>query len=453
MKNILKITAAVLCSAVLFAGCRTKPNTAAESGTTAPAASKGSVYFLNFKPESDAVYQSIADLYKNETGVDIKIVTAAAGTYETTLKSEIAKRDAPTIFQINGPVGYANWKDYTLDLTNSKLYEHLSDKGLAVSDAGKTYGIPITVEGYGIIYNNEIMNRYFALPDPAVKSVQEITDFDKLAAVAQDMTAKKDTLGIQGVFASTSLAPGEDWRWQTHLANVPLYYEFKNNNIDLTRDVPEITFEYNQNFKNLFDLYLDNSTTDRKLLGSKTVGDSMAEFALGQAAMVQNGNWAYSQVAEVQGNVVKAEKIGFIPLYTGMETDTSQGICIGTENFICVNSQASAEDQAASIDFLTRLYTSEEGKAIVTARLGFIPPFDTFSSNEMPTDPLAAQVMEWSNKTDVENVPWNFTVFPSQTFKDNFGAALLQYAQGNLSWEEVVTRVVNDWRAEKAAAV
>jgi raffinose/stachyose/melibiose transport system substrate-binding protein len=203
----------------------------------------------------------------------------------------------------------------------------------------------------------------------------------------------------------------------------------------------------------LFDLYLDYSTTERKLLGSKTVGDSMAEFALGTAAMVHNGNWAYSQVAEVQGNVVKAEDIGFIPLYTAMAQDSTQGICIGTENFICINSQASPENQQASLDFLEWLYTSEEGKANVTTKLGFIPPFDTFAANEMPTDPLAKAVMDWSNKTSVTNVPWNFTVFPSQTFKDNFGAALLQYAQGNLEWDELVTRVVNDWKTEKSAAV
>jgi raffinose/stachyose/melibiose transport system substrate-binding protein len=454
MKNILKISAAVLAAALILAGCKTNVGNSTDSGTAAPTSdAKGSVYFLNFKPESDAVYQEIAAQYTAETGVPVKIVTAAAGNYETTLKSEIAKRDAPTIFQINGPVGYANWKDYTLDLTDTLLYEHLSDKGLAVTEGDRAYGIPITVEGYGIIYNGEIFERYFALENPVIKSVDEITTFDKLQETVADMTIKKEELGIDGVFASTSLAPGEDWRWQTHLANVPLYYEFQRHNIDLAGGVPTITFEYNWNFKNLFDLYLDYSTTDRKLLGSKTVGDSMAEFALGKAAMVQNGNWAYSQVAEVQGNVVKADKIGFIPLLTGMQEDASQGICIGTENFICVNSQTSAENQRASIDFLNWLYTSETGKANVTAKLGFIPPFDTFSQAEMPTDPLAKQVMEWSNSNSKTNVPWNFTVFPSQTFKDDFGAALLQYAQGNLEWEKLVEQVVTDWKNEKAAAV
>ena len=39
------------------------------------------------------------------------------------------------------------------------------------------------------------------------------------------MTSRKNELGIKGVFASTSLSTGEDWRWQTHLLNIPLYYE------------------------------------------------------------------------------------------------------------------------------------------------------------------------------------------------------------------------------------
>ena len=60
------------------------------------------IYFLNFKPEIAEVYEEIAAAYEAETGVHVNVVTAAAGTYEQTLRSEIAKADAPTIFQING---------------------------------------------------------------------------------------------------------------------------------------------------------------------------------------------------------------------------------------------------------------------------------------------------------------------------------------------------------------
>jgi ABC-type glycerol-3-phosphate transport system substrate-binding protein len=96
--------------------------------------------------------------YTEETGVAVKVVTAASGTYEETLKSEVAKTDAPTLFQINGPIGYNTWQDYCLDLSDTKLYSWLLDKSLAVTGKdGGVFGIPYVVEGYGIIYNNAIM--------------------------------------------------------------------------------------------------------------------------------------------------------------------------------------------------------------------------------------------------------------------------------------------------------
>ena len=191
----------------------------------------GSVYFLNFKPESAKTYEEIAKAYEKETGVRVKVVTAAANSYEQTLKSEIAKKDAPTIFQVNGPIGYNSWKDYCLNIKDSKLYSYLSDKTLAIKDGDGVYGIPYVVEGYGIIYNDAIMQKYFKLQNKKSKinKVSEITNFETFKSVVEDMTKNKKTLGIEGVFASTSLASGEDWRWQTHLLNVPLYYEFKEN--------------------------------------------------------------------------------------------------------------------------------------------------------------------------------------------------------------------------------
>ncbi len=135
---------------------------------------------------------------------------------------------------------------------------------MAVTDGDGVYGIPYVVEGYGIIYNNAIMNKYFAMDGAKAKSMDEINNFATLKAVVEDMTAKKDQLGIKGVFSSTSLKPGEDWRWQTHLANVPVFYEFRDNNVDIKNAdaTKEIKFQYADNFKNIFDLYLNNSTTD-----------------------------------------------------------------------------------------------------------------------------------------------------------------------------------------------
>lgn len=441
MKKIVSCLLALCCAAgslLSLSGCNKSMN-------------DNTIYYLNFKPEIASVYDEIAKAYSEEKGVTLRVTTAASGTYEQTLKSEMAKSTAPTIFQINGPKGYANWKSYCKDLKNTAIYNALNNKSLAITSGDGVYGVPYVVEGYGIIYNREILNRYFALSDKktSLKSVDEINSFAALKAVVEDMTRLKEKLGIEGVFASTSLKSGEDWRWQTHLANIPLYYEFQKNKVDLSGDdTKTVQFEYSENFKNIFDLYLNNSTTDKKLLGSKSVADSMAEFALEKCAMVQNGNWAWSQIEQVSGNRVKKENIKFMPIYTGVEGEQTQGLCIGTENFLCINKNATEQQQKLAEEFLYWLYSSETGKKFVTEKLNFIAPFNTFTANEVPDDPLAKQVAEWMQKGNVTTIPWNFTVFPNQTFKDNYGAALLSYAQGAKPWQEVKTLFVDDWKKE-----
>lgn len=447
MKKIKKFTAAflaaVLClsSVMLLVSCRRDETL--------------TIRYLNFKPESASIYTELAKAYEEETGVRVIVDTAANNEYESTLTSKMSTDEAPTLFQINGPRGYANWKDYCADLSDTELYKHLTDKSLAVTSGGKVYGIPYVVEGYGIIYNAAITDKYFALKnrDTTFTSMDEINNFEKLSALVEDMQRHSKELGIDGVFASTSMKAGDDWRWQTHLANLPIYYEFKKNKTDLTSDeTKKISFEYAENFKNIFDLYLNNSVTDRKTVGTKTVTDSMAEFALEKCAMVQNGNWAWGQIADVSGNKVLAENVKYLPIYTGIAGEESQGLCIGTENFYAINSKASEQEQKAAADFIYWLYSSKTGKDYVTNKLGFIAPFDTFSDNERPSDPLAKEVLRWMNKENTETIPWYFTLFPSQTFKDNFGASLLKYAQGTKDWDAVKRDMVADWEKESRAA-
>lgn len=445
-----KKISALLLSFILLLGAFSLAGCGEEKNKTA------GVYFLNFKPEAANAYEELAKKYEEETGVKVKVVTAAANTYEQTLKSEIAKSDAPTIFQVNGPVGYDAWDDYCLNIKDSKLYSMLSDPNLAIKDDGGVYAVPYVVEGYGIIYNDAIMNKYFSLKSRKtdIKSVKEINSFDKLKAVVEDMTANKEVLGIKGVFASTSLSAGEDWRWQTHLLNVPLYYEMmkKYPNSDPTLellDADKIDHNYSQNYKNLFDLYINNSVTAKTLLGSKSVADSMAEFALGEAAMVQNGNWAWSQISGVSGNKVKKEDIKMMPIYTGIDGETKQGICIGTENYFAINRNISKEKQDASLKFLEWLFSSKTGKQYVTEKLNFITPFNTFTENELPDDPLAKEISRYLSDDTVKNVPWVFTAFPSEAFKKQVGNALLDYAQGSKKWTDVEKAVIDKWKSER----
>ncbi|MCI6480056.1 MAG: ABC transporter substrate-binding protein [Candidatus Treponema excrementipullorum] len=443
MKKLMGILLILLVGSMMFIGC--SKDTAQE------------VYFLNFKPEIAEVYETkVAPAFEKENpGYKLKVVTAASGTYEQTLKSEQAKSNPPVIFQTNGPVGLASSKNEAASLEGTDFYKLLADKSMALKLDGVVSAIPYAVEGYGIIYNDAIMRKYFELPNKAVaiSSADEINNFATLKAVVEDMQKNKDALGIKGVFASTSMSAGNQWRWQTHTVNVPLFYEYSEKDPSASPLMTGLNsstfdFKYNENFKNLMDLYTNNSVTEKTLLGSKSVDDSMAEFALGQCAMVQNGNWAAAQILGTAGNKVAKEDIKFLPLYMGIPGEESAGLCVGTENYLCINKNASPEAQKGADVFLTWLFSSSTGKQLVSNDLMFITPFNSFSASELPSDPLSQQVSLWMNKSGISSVAWTFNAIPSEEWKNAFGSALLSYFEGKTSWNDVVKTAQEQWTSE-----
>ena len=429
---------AALAVAATLAACSNGSSSGSENG----------VYLLNFKPEAEEALKTIASAYKDKAGVEVKIVTAASGTYQETLQTEVAKSNPPTIFNLNGPVGLATWKDYALDLSDTEFVKALTDTSMALADEnGVVYGSPLGIEGYGLIYNAAILNKYFALEGAKATSVDEIKGFAKLKEVVEDMQAKKADLGIEGAFACTSLTSGEDWRWQTHLANYPVFYEFRDKGVT---DAKEVDLTYSDNYKQIFDLYLNNSTVAPSAAAAKTVTDSMADFALGKCAFVQNGNWAWSQISEVEGNTVAEGDIHFMPIYIGVSGEEKSGIALGTENYLAVNSQVSETAQKASIDFLNWLLTGEGAKMLVDNSVVSVSPYPAFSELT-PADPLGKETAEFLANQELYPINWVFQTFPSQEFKNQLGSHLAQYASGKEDWSAVKEYFVSTWKSEKSA--
>ena len=421
---------------------------ACSNGSSSSSGSDNGVYLLNFKPEAEEALKTIASAYKDKTGVEVKVVTAASGTYQQTLQTEVAKSNPPTIFNINGPVGLVTWKDYALDLSGTEFVKALTDSSMALTDEdGVVYGSPLGVEGYGLIYNAAILNKYFAMEGAKATSVDEIKGFAKLKEVVEDMQARKADLGIEGAFACISLASGEDWRWQTHLANYPVFYEFRDKGVT---DAKEIALTYSDNYKQIFDLYLNNSTVAPSAAAAKTVTDSMADFALGKCAFVQNGNWAWSQISEVEGNTVAEGDIHFMPIYIGVNGEEKSGIALGTENYLAVNSQVSETAQKASIDFLTWLLTGEGAKMLVDNSVVSVSPYPAFSELT-PADPLGKETAQFLANKELYPINWVFQTFPSQEFKNQLGSHLAQYASGQEDWSAVKDYFVSAWKSEKSA--
>ncbi|MBQ6463667.1 MAG: ABC transporter substrate-binding protein [Pseudobutyrivibrio sp.] len=434
MKKVLALGLIAMMAAATFAGCGSKSSDSASAdGADGADGSKGQVYYLNFKPEADEAWQEIAKQYTDETGVPVTVITAASGTYEETLASEIIKDEAPTLFQVNGPVGLANWKDYCYDLKDSSLYNELTSDSYALYDGDAVAGIAYVIESYGIIVNTKLLEQ-------AGYSLEDIASFDDLKKVAEDITARKDELGFSA-FTSAGMDGSSDWRFKTHLANLPIYFEYQDKGIDST---DAIEGKYLDNYKAIWNLYINNATCDPSELAGKTGDDAENEFAEGQAVFYQNGSWEYANLTD---KGMTDDELAMIPIYIGAGDEAKQGLCTGTENYWCVNSEASEEDIQATIDFLTWMVTSEAGTKMLSEQIGVIP-----FKNAADTTNLF--VLNDRDYTDNGKTPvsWNFTTMPSEEWKNGVGSALTAYAAGTGSWDDVVTAFVDGWASEYAAA-
>lgn len=434
-KKVLSALLAVTMIAGLATGCG---NDSSSSGSSASSdgtqEAKGKVYYLNFKPEADEYWQDLAETYTEETGVPVTVLTAASGEYEKTLKSEMAKTDAPTLFQVNGPVGLASWKDYCYDLTGTDIANELTDESFALKDGDKTAGIAYVIENYGIIYNKSLLEK-------AGYTADDITDFDSLKTVAEDITARKDELGFSA-FTSAGMDGSSDWRFKTHLANLPIYYEYKDEGINNT---DAIKGTYLDNYRQIWDLYINNATCAPTEISTKTADDATADFVTEEAVFYQNGTWEYNNIADVGD-----ENLGILPIYIGVDGEENQGVCTGTENYWCVNAKASEEDIQATLDFMYWCVTSDEGVEAMCRDMGFVIPFPSNLESENTLVNEANKYLD-QGKTPVT---WVFSTMPSEEWKNGVGSALTAYAadQTDENWEKVVTAFVDGWATEAAAA-
>ena len=444
-KKTLSLTLAAAMTAGLLVGCgggaassstaasSEAPASSTASSAAAPAAA-GKVYYLNFKPEQDEAWQKLAATYTEETGVPVTVVTAASGQYETTLMSEMAKSDAPTLFQVNGPVGLASWKDYCYDLSGTPLAGELTSDAYSLKDGDATLGIGYVIESYGLITNKTLLEQ-------AGYKAEDIKSFDDLKKVAEDITARKDELGF-AAFTSAGMDGSSDWRFKTHLANLPIYFEYQADGISST---DAIKGTYLDNYKNIFDLYINNSTCDPAELAGKTGDDSRNEFLNNEAVFFQNGSWEYTNLVG-EDKPFTDDDLTMLPIYIGVGDEANQGLCTGTENYWCVNKEASAEDIQATLDFMYWCVTSEEGTAAMANDMGFVIPFK--KAVESPN--LFVKVDNAMTAAGKTPVAWNFSTMPSENWKNGVGSALTAYAAGTGTWDAVVTAFVDGWATEAA---
>ena len=427
-KKLLSVALCATMVAGLLAGCGSS-----SKSDKASSDSKGSVYWLNFKPEADEALQGIAKTYEKENGVKVKVVTAASGNYNSTLTSEMGKSAAPTLFVVGNQAAVKTWDDYCIDLKDTDVYKELSTDAFNLKDeSGKVASMGYCYESYGIIVNKKLLKK-------AGYEITDIKDFASLKSVAEDIHKRADKLGFDA-FTSSGLDDASAWRFTGHLANMALFYEGRD---DGWKEAPaEIKGTYLENFKNVWDLYINNSKYDKNTLATGGY-DAEAEFKKGEAVFYQNGTWEYDALKKS----ISDDDMQMIPIYCGVEGEEKAGLCSGTENCWAVNAKASKADQKATLEFMKWLVTSEEGTKVMAEQFGAIPYKKAADSGNVFLK-NANDLLEAGNY----NVDWAFNYTPNvDEWRASLVAAMNKYDAGG-SWDDVKTAFVQGWATQYKAA-
>lgn len=398
-------------------------------------ASKGRVYWLNFKPESDAVLQEIAKTYTEQTKVPVKVVTAASGTYEDQLTSELGKNEPPTMFVIGNPEKAAKWGSYAADLRGSKIADELTtDAYNLYGDDGKLVSIGYCYEAYGIIVNTDLLTQ-------ANHSLDEIKNFDTLKTVVEDIHSRAAELGFDA-FTSCDMDPSSSWRFTCHMANLEYFYEEKEAGSKWTKTPESISGKYLPNFKNLYDLCINNSISKPNELASGG-HDASQQFKDKKAAFTVQGSWEYSGYKEAGINA------SMIPYYCGVEGEEGAGLNCGTENCWAINAKVSADDQAATQDFMVWCVTNADASKKLVESFGVMPyksaaeSTNGFLKNSSEYDAKNCYVMDWATNYQ-PNV---------DEYRATLVSALNAYNsdQSDANWDKVKTAFVDGWAIQYAA--
>ena len=432
MKKFLAMLLALVMALSLVACGEKKDDTKTEGGDTAT----GSVYYLNFKPESDDAWKALAATYTEKTGVPVKILTAASGEYESSLVSEMDKEDAPTLFQCNEG-GVATWGEFCYDLSSSDVYNQLASKDYALKNAdGEVISIAYCLETYGIIVNKALLKE-------AGYEITDITNFESLKKVADDIHSRAAELGFDA-FTSAGLDGTSSWRFSGHLANMPLFYEFRDDNV--TAQPATIKGTYLDNYKNIWDLYMTDTATTGAALLTATGDQAEAEFGQGKAVFFQNGTWEYSNLVtdETKGFKMNPDDLAMIPIYCGVAGEEKAGLCAGTENCWAVNKNASEADIKATLDFMNWVVTSDAGTTMLAEQFGPCP----FKNAKTPENVFFAQANEYVANGNY-TVTWAFNWTPAV---DDWRAAVVdalgKYTADGGSWDDVKTAFVEGWATQ-----
>lgn len=431
--KLLSLMLSVVLVATVFVGCGKKvvETTATDKG--AVAAKEVKISFLNSKGEIQLQLEEAAKVFTQENPtIKVEVIAAAAGQSPFEKVSAMyASGNAPSLSMLD-PGDIPKFSDKFVDLTNEKWVKDASDKSLdsVKTSDGKVMAFPLTVEGAGIIYNKNVLDK--AGVDP--KNIKTTKDLE-------EAFKKVKTTGVEALAISPM-----DWSLAGHI--LPIAYSTQ------SKDSKEVTkflenlkagkvdLAKNKQFSGLIDTFdmMKKYNIDIKDPLAGTYENDQQYMGTDKIGFWFMGNWAWPQIKEFAGDNVN---FGFIPVPVSNNAEDygNTGIPVGVTKYIGVDKENNnADQQAAAKKFLEWLVYSDKGQDILVNKANIIPAFKNITLE--PKDPLAKSIKSYMSSG---NTIQFMTVMPADHWKE-VGASMQKYLVGKSDKAALATEIQNYWK-------
>lgn len=408
-KTLTKLAASVMALS-LMAGCGGAGTGSGDGGDQSGQSGK-EVVLYNLKVEIDEALKNLAADFEKDKGIKVTVKSCGGSCdYSAQLKAEMESGREPDIFVLEGPGSLEVWKHKVADLSNEPWIQYVNPDLLGLKLDGKVVGFPVAIEGYGLMYNKDILDKAGVNPD----SIKTYTD---LETAFKTIDAKKDELGLDAVVSYTTK---ETWVPGNHTFNIYLAArdnadqfadDFLAGKVDVTQD--PIAKDFAKLLKLLFD-YSDKGNLEVIDYNAQVVA-----FGTGKTAFLHQGNWVYPNLKDL--NVTF--DMGFIPFALN-DSEYASKIPVGVPSYYAINKDSANIDAAK--EFLNYIALTDRGHKYMIEEASMIPAFNNVTLQ--PSDPLAKSIMKYN--AEGRTLTWQFTKYTGDAFgTETLAPIMVQYAK------------------------
>lgn len=397
------------------------------------------ISFYTTQSGTDEQFQAVIEAFEEENP-DIEVEYLGYDSSELQKwMSLYASNDAPTVSLIDPINIYGNRERMaTFDPAEDTYLENVDENALATyTYDGNIYGVPISVQGYGILYNKDAIER----------ATGEEFDPSTIRCRA-DLAALYEKIAASDSGIAPAMFTGVDWSLGAHYlglafsgcrgdaeAQSAFVDQIKAGEVDFKGD------EYWNGLMDTFDLIKSyNYNAEDPLVGNVDIDGQV--FARGEAATWFQGDWSWVQVGPVEG---RDENFGILPVFMSddPEDELNQVIPTSAPKAYCVDASQNDEAQVAAGKRFVEFITMDEfAQDQIGTALGATLPYK--NSTFVADSPLAASTADYIERGKTLDIYAVGLLLPSDFWTEN-GVPMLQYLSDVIDRDTAADMIQEYW--------